>query len=54
MIVTIESNSYLIVTKQSYRTTVKRWGICLSLYLPLTDSPSIGVEADANLDDRET
>ena len=25
--------------------------IPLSLYLPLTDSPSLGVEADANLDD---
>ena len=25
--------------------------IPLSLYLPLTDSPSIGVETDANLDD---
>ena len=53
MIVTIVSNSYLIVTKQSYRTTVKRGGMCLSLYLPLTDSPSLGVEAYANLDDRE-
>ena len=25
--------------------------IPLSLYLPLTDSPPLGVEADANLDD---
>ena len=63
MIVTIESNSYLIVTIESniYRMlnqTVlpdngKEVGMCLSLYLPLSDSPSLGVEADANLDDRE-
>ena len=63
MIVTIESNSYMIVTIESniYRMlnqTVlpdngKEGGMCLSLSLPLTDSPPLGVEADANLDDRE-